>query len=60
MTSPKHPINNHNTYHAHIYFDAHTLAFATSLCQRIAEKFSLAVGAFIRNRWGHIPCGVVR
>ncbi|MDV2857518.1 MULTISPECIES: DOPA 4,5-dioxygenase family protein [Oceanimonas] len=44
MINPKRPINNHDAYHAHIYFDASTLAFATALCQRIAKEFSLEVG----------------
>lgn len=44
MNSPQRPINQHNAYHAHIYFDANTLAFATALCQRISEEFSLEVG----------------
>ncbi|OXY82163.1 DOPA 4,5-dioxygenase family protein [Oceanimonas doudoroffii] len=38
------PVNQYDAYHAHVYFDAHTLAFATELCQRIANEFSLEVG----------------
>lgn len=44
MVAPKRPVNIHKSYHAHIYFDAETLAFATELSQRIAAEFGLKVG----------------
>ncbi|WP_413112101.1 DOPA 4,5-dioxygenase family protein [Thaumasiovibrio sp. DFM-14] len=44
MECPKRPVNNHEAYHAHIYFDSNTLLFATNLCRRIGETFSLRVG----------------
>ncbi len=44
MTSPKSPVNQHHAYHAHVYFDASTLAFATALCQRIERELLLEVG----------------
>jgi DOPA 4,5-dioxygenase len=44
MTSIKRPINDHNYYHAHVYFDADTLSTATALCQTAGDKFRLKVG----------------
>lgn len=44
MNSPKRPINIHNQYHAHVYFDEDTLRFASGLCMEAGEKFALKVG----------------
>ncbi|WP_428774791.1 DOPA 4,5-dioxygenase family protein [Vibrio sp.] len=44
MNSPKRPVNVHKAYHAHIYFDASTLEFASNLCQQIEKQFSLHLG----------------
>jgi aromatic ring-cleaving dioxygenase len=44
MLEIKRPINIHQNYHAHIYFDNETLSFATNLCQQVSEHFSLKVG----------------
>lgn len=44
MKSPKRPENKHNAYHAHVYFDADTLAFASSLREQISNEFPLKVG----------------
>lgn len=44
MSEIKRPINVHQKYHAHLYFDHDTLDFATQLGQQVAEKFSLKVG----------------
>lgn len=60
MNSPQRPINQHNAYHAHIYFDANTLAFATALCQRIAKEFSLEVGRIHQKPVGPHTRGAVR
>ncbi|MEH6453824.1 MAG: DOPA 4,5-dioxygenase family protein [Psychromonas sp.] len=44
MSEIKRPINVHQKYHAHLYFDSETLAFATDLGKQVAEKFFLKVG----------------
>ena len=44
MSKTKRPVNIHQHYHAHLYFDAETLVFATNLSQQIANKFPLKVG----------------
>ncbi len=44
MSPPKRPINIHKGYHAHVYFDQETLAFASELCTEAGEKFGLKVG----------------
>lgn len=43
MDKSKSPINVHEHYHAHLYFNQATLDFATELCLK-AEEFTLAVG----------------
>jgi DOPA 4,5-dioxygenase len=44
MPSPSRPINIHQHYHAHVYFDQQTLALAQDLCQAAREKLGLQVG----------------
>ncbi|MBY6198139.1 DOPA 4,5-dioxygenase family protein [Vibrio hangzhouensis] len=44
MTSPKRPVNIHDEYHAHIYFEHETLDFAADLCHIIGQMFTLPVG----------------
>ena len=41
---PKRPVNIHEAYHAHIYFDADTVAFVEQLTDEIAKLFGLKVG----------------
>ena len=43
---PKLPVNVHENYHAHVYYDATTSDFAKSLCTDIGERFGLEVGRF--------------
>ena len=38
------PINKHNDYHAHVYYEQKTLEFASSLCEKAGEQFGLKVG----------------
>ena len=44
MNNTKRPVNLHKAYHAHVYFDAKTLAFASELCKEAGERFNLSVG----------------
>jgi aromatic ring-cleaving dioxygenase len=44
MSELKRPVNIHQQYHAHLYFNAQTLEFATNLSQQIANEFALKVG----------------
>ena len=44
MIAQHYPQNRHQQYHAHLYFDAQTLEFATRLSQSVAEQYSLTVG----------------
>ena len=42
---PRRPENLYQRYHAHVYFDADTVAQARALCQRVAEECpSVAMG----------------
>lgn len=43
MKNPPRPINKHNVYHAHIYFDKDTLTYTTQLCQNLKNKFGSTV-----------------
>lgn len=40
----KPPVNVHRSYHAHVYFEQETLAFATTLCQQAGDLFNVPVG----------------
>lgn len=40
----KRPVNDHQHYHAHVYFDSETLTKATALCHAAGDKFGLKVG----------------
>ena len=45
MNTPKRPVNAHQDYHAHVYFDQKTLSFATDLSQQ-AEGLRELIGRF--------------
>ncbi len=44
MNNTKRPVNSHKAYHAHVYFDVNTLAFASELCKEAGKRFNLNVG----------------
>ncbi|NMP17719.1 DOPA 4,5-dioxygenase family protein [Thalassotalea sp. Y01] len=44
MTNSKYPINIHDKYHAHVYFDETSLDLASDLHKQVAENFALPVG----------------
>ena len=52
MTSAKHPVNRHQDYHAHVYFDAEALEQAASLFQLAGKQFGLTVGKVHRDPIG--------
>ena len=49
------PINNHKAYHAHVYFDASTLGFATGLCHSAGELFNIRGGTIHQRNVGPHP-----
>lgn len=55
MQDIKRPVNSHETYHAHVYFEQETLAFATSLCEQAGKKFGLTVGRIHQQKVGPHP-----
>ena len=55
MTETKRPINIHNHYHAHVYFDSQTLQFASDLCIKAGELFDLKVGRIHQKPVGPHP-----
>ena len=55
MTQVKMPVNNHDHYHAHVYFDQTTLMLAESLCQQAGDKFAVKVGRVHQNKVGPHP-----
>ena len=55
MKEIKRPVNSHEDYHAHVYFEQETLAVATSLCEQAGEKFDLKVGRIHQKLVGPHP-----
>jgi len=51
----KRPVNVHQHYHAHVYFDESSADSAAALCQRIAALFDLEIGRFHRKPVGPHP-----
>lgn len=50
------PRNLHARYHAHVYFDAATVARARALCEAAGERFGVRVGRVHEKRVGPHPC----
>ncbi|MBI1398020.1 MAG: 4,5-dioxygenase [Betaproteobacteria bacterium] len=46
MDNPRRPVNVHEAYHAHVYFDPATADAARRLCTEAANRFGLEVGRF--------------
>lgn len=44
MKEIKRPVNSHRAYHAHVYFDAQTLEFASRLVHEAGERFPVKIG----------------
>ncbi|MBM96660.1 MAG: 4,5-dioxygenase [Oceanospirillaceae bacterium] len=62
MNTVSRPVNRHDAYHAHIYFDQKTRDQAWELRQLVAEQFQLNVGRFHEKTVGphpHWSCQVV-
>jgi DOPA 4,5-dioxygenase len=57
MKNTPRPVNRHDAYHAHIYFDKETLIFATQLCRRLDQKFgsSIRIGLIHQELVGPHP-----
>ena len=55
MTEVKQPINLHQAYHAHVYFDSGSTEAARSLCDKVAKLFDLDVGRFHEKTVGPHP-----
>ncbi|MGO1295992.1 MAG: DOPA 4,5-dioxygenase family protein [Vibrio sp.] len=52
MNVVKRPVNKYQAYHAHVYFDENTLAFASQLCHQAGEQFSVNIGRIHEKRVG--------
>jgi len=55
MNKVKSPINIHDYYHAHVYFEQETLEFATELCKKAGDLFTLKVGRVHQKPIGPHP-----
>ncbi len=55
MIAPQRPINRHDCYHAHIYFDVESLALARKLCEQIQTRFGLTPGSLHQKPVGPHP-----
>ncbi len=51
----QYPVNKFDNYHAHLYYDADSVAFAAQLREQIAEKFDLPVGRLHEKNVGPHP-----
>lgn len=55
MTEIKRPVNSHRAYHAHVYFEAETVEFASDLCTKAGELFPVKVGRVHQKLVGPHP-----
>ena len=55
MNKHKYPINIHDYYHAHVYFEQESLDFATELCEKAANLFTLKMGRVHQKPIGPHP-----
>ena len=53
--SARRPVNRHAAYHAHVYFDASTVAQARALCEEAGRLFKVAVGRVHEKNVGPHP-----
>lgn len=51
----KRPTNSYDHYHAHVYFDEHSVTRASSLCQEAGELFCVKVGRVHQKLVGPHP-----
>lgn len=52
---PRRPVNEHRAYHAHVYFDADTVAQARALCDEAGRLFKVQVGRVHERNVGPHP-----
>jgi len=55
MNKNKAPVNIHDYYHAHVYFEQETLEYAENLCKKAGEIFNLIVGRVHQKPIGPHP-----
>ncbi len=55
MKDIQRPVNSHENYHAHVYFESETLLQATSLCEQAGEQFGLRIGRVHQRPVGPHP-----
>ncbi|WDE14261.1 DOPA 4,5-dioxygenase family protein [Thalassomonas haliotis] len=55
MNNPNPPVNIHQAYHAHVYFEQETLHQATCLCEQAGERFGLKIGRVHQKLVGPHP-----
>lgn len=51
----KRPTNNYDHYHAHVYFDEHSVTKAASMCEEAGKLFGVKVGRVHQKRVGPHP-----
>ncbi|MEM7468956.1 MAG: DOPA 4,5-dioxygenase family protein [Pseudomonadota bacterium] len=55
MSAAKRPVNIHERYHAHVYFDEETLQLARSICKQASDKFAVKQGRVHERAVGPHP-----
>ena len=51
----QYPVNIHKAYHAHVYFDNHSLEFAKTLSNQAGKMFGLEIGRVHQKPIGPHP-----
>lgn len=51
----KRPVNHHNRYHAHVYFDETSVERASTLCAEAGKRFGVKVGRVHQKLVGPHP-----
>ena len=55
MKTIKRPVNSHQAYHAHVYFEQPNLALATALCEQAGQRFNVKIGRVHQKNVGPHP-----
>jgi DOPA 4,5-dioxygenase len=55
VVKAKFPINIHEAYHAHVYFESETVEFAANLCEEAGNLFGVKVGQVLKKLVGPHP-----
>ncbi len=55
MNATNAPVNVHDAYHAHVYYDQESLDFAVALCRKVTTLFPVKMGRVHQKNVGPHP-----